>query len=117
MQAGDPVGADWGAPSEIRSALQYSVWGDLSPEDALIHGDDPRIRANRAIVAEYGLETKIGQALAEWESQGQIIRGLLEARRDRDCGLGMMELYIDLDPRPKLDYAPYGELIRSLTVE
>ena len=35
VQAGDPVLADWGPACAIRSTLQYSVWGDLSPEDAL----------------------------------------------------------------------------------
>lgn len=117
VQAGDPVGADWGPLTAIRSTTQYAVWGDFSPEDVLVHGADLRIRANRAIVADYGLEETIGQALAQWESQGRIIQGLLEQRRERDCGLGMMELYIDLDPRPRLPYAPYAGLIRDLPVE
>lgn len=117
VQAGDPVAADWGPLTTIKNTLQYSVWADFSPEDALLHGADTRIRANRAIVASYSLEDTIADALAQWESQGQIIRGLLEQRRERDCGLGLLELYIELDPRPKLPFAPYVGLIRSLQVK
>lgn len=113
-QAGDAVGADWGKPSVIRSTLQYAVWADLSPEDALVHGAPTEIRANRALVAPYALEHQIAEALAAWESQQQIIAGLLEQRRERDCGMGLMELYVALDPRPKLDYAPYVRLLNSL---
>ena len=116
VQAGDPVLADWGPACAIRSTLQYSVWGDLSPEDALVSGADPEIRANRAIVAPYSAEDMIAQSVSAWRSQGQIISGLREQRRGRDCGLGMMELYIALEPRPKLNYAPYAELIRKLPV-
>ena len=117
VQAGDPVLVDWGTPSPIKSTLQYAVWGDLSPEDALVSGEDPGIRANRAIVADYAVERTIAEALAQFESQGQIIQGLLEQRRQRDCGLGMIELYISMEPRPKLEYEPYARLIRSLPVE
>jgi hypothetical protein len=117
VQAGDPVLVDWGTPCSIKSTVQYAVWGDLLPEDALVSGEDTRIRANKAIVADYGLERTIAEALAQFESQGQIIQGLLAQRRERDCGLGMMELYLSLDPRPKLEYGPYAQLIRSLPVE
>ncbi len=117
VQAGDPVGADWGAPTPVRNVLQYAVWGDFAPEDVLLAGGDPRIRANRAIVAPYAVEEKIALALKEWRSQGQIIEGLLAARRERDCGIGMMELYMALDPRPKLDYGPYRPLLRALPVQ
>lgn len=117
VQAGDPVLVDWGTPCSIKSTVQYAVWGDLSPEDALVSGEDTRIRANKAIVADYGLERTIAEALAQFESQGQIIQGLLAQRRERDCGLGMMELYLSLDPRPKLEYGPYAQLIRSLPLE
>lgn len=114
VQAGDPVLVDLGAPQPLRSVAIYAVWGDLSPEDALVEGADPQIRANRAIVADYAVEGRIAQGLAAWRSQAQIIAGLLETRRDRDCGLGMMELYVAFDPRPRLDYAPYARLIRAL---
>jgi hypothetical protein len=116
VQAGDPVLADWGPTCAIRSTLQYSVWGDLSPEDALVAGANPRIRANRAIVAPYGAEDTISRAIAAWESQGEIIADLRRQRRERDCGQGMMELFLALEPRPRLDYAPYAELIRKLSL-
>lgn len=116
-QAGDPIGIDWGAPTAIRSTLQYAVWADLSPEDALVSGAPTSIRANRALVAPYALEERIAEALAAWRSQQQIIAGLLEQRRERDCGGGMVELYLALDPRPKLDYAPYVAMLGRLTVE
>ncbi len=114
VQAGDPVAVDWGAPYAIKSTLQYSVWGDFCPEDALVQGRDPAIRANRALVVQQEVEDSIAQALAEWRSQGAIIADLLLARRSRACELGLMELYIAMDPRPALDYRPYARLIRSI---
>ncbi len=114
VQAGDPVLLDLGTPYALRNVAIYAVWGDLSPEDALVQGVDARIRANRAIVADYAVEETIGRGLAAWQSQQRIIAGLLAQRRERDCGLGMMELYVAYDPRPRLDYAPYARLIRSL---
>jgi hypothetical protein len=114
VQAGDPVLVDLGAPVPLRSAAVYAVWGDLSPEDALVHGAPVDIRANRAIVADYAVEQTVSRALAAWRSQAQIIEGLLAERRERDCGLGMLELYTAFDPRPRLDYAPYVRLVRRL---
>lgn len=114
VQAGDPVLADLGEPTPVLSTLVYAVWGDLDPLDALASGGDPAIRANRAIVAGYGVEEAVARALGEWRSQARIIEGLLDARRERDCGEGMMELYVDTDPRPRLRYAPYARLIRSI---
>ncbi len=116
VQAGDPVGVDWGAPSAVRSTLQYAVWGDLAPEDALLHGAPPDIRANRALVAPPAVEEEIAVALAEWKSQALIIDDLIEQRRERDCGLGLAEVYIALDPRPRLDYGPYTRLLPTLPV-
>jgi len=117
VQAGDPVGVDWGEPSVVRNVLQYSVWADLSPEDALVNGAPTDIRANRALVAPYALEDRIADALAAWQSQQQIIAGLLRQRRERDTGDGLVELYIALDPRPKLDYGPYTKLVGRLPVD
>jgi len=115
VQAGDPVAVDWGMPQAVRSMLEYSVWGDFAPEDALVCHRDPRIRANRAIVVDEEVEQAIGAALAEWHSQGAIIDNLLQARRARACGWGLLELYIAFDPRPALDYAPYTALVRLLS--
>jgi len=114
VQAGDPILADLGRPSAVRSTLIYPVWGDLSPEDALQSGDDLGIRANCAIVADYAAEERVSRALRRWESQSRIIDGLLKARRDRDCGRGMLEVYLDIDPRPRLSYGPYIALVNRL---
>jgi hypothetical protein len=114
VQAGDPVAVDWGTPSPLKSTLEYAVWGDFAPEDALVHRRDPRIRANRAIVVEESVEQAIASALAEWHSQQQIIAGLLQARRQRECAGGLLELYIAFDPRPVLDYGPYAALVGSM---
>lgn len=117
VQAGDPVGADWAPPTKIASVLQYSVWGDLSPEDALLHSAHPSIRANRAVRAPEAAEALLSEALAEWQSQGQIISGLLAARRERAVHGGMLEVYIAMDARPRLDYAPYVNLVNGIRVE
>jgi len=114
VQVGDPVLVDLGAPYPLRSTAIYAVWGDLSPEDALLHGAPVDIRANRAIVADYAVEQTLARGLAAWRSQAQIIEGLLAARRERDCGLGMLEVYTAFDPRPRLDYGPYVRLVRNL---
>jgi len=53
-QVGDPVWSDLGLAPPVRSVLQYAVWGDFSPEDALVHGRLPALRASRTItVTEY----------------------------------------------------------------
>lgn len=57
-QAGDSVIVDYGQPIKIKTFLQYSVWGKLSPGDALIKNRDINIRANRAIVADEQTEKK-----------------------------------------------------------
>ncbi|NLG28566.1 MAG: PIG-L family deacetylase [Chloroflexi bacterium] len=115
VQAGDQVAVDWAPPYAVKSVLQYSVWGDFDPEDALLHGRDARIRANLALIAPLRVEEQIARALAEWRSQGQIIADLLRARRKRDCGCGLLELYIAIDPRPALDYGPYVDLVRTIS--
>jgi len=114
VQAGDAVLVDAGTPYPVRSVAVYAVWADLSPEDALVAQADVRLRANRAIVADQAVEEIVARVLAAWESQESIIAGLLAQRRARDCGLGMMELYLAYDPRPRLDYAPYARRIREL---
>lgn len=115
VQAGDPVLVDLGEPHGLRSTHVYAVWGALSPEDALVHADDVRIRANRAILAPYSAEDTIAEGLNAWASQAQIIEGLLATRRERDCQNGLAEVYVAYDARPKLDYGPYVDLIRSLS--
>jgi len=43
------------------------------------------------------------------------IENLIEQRRNRQSTAGFIELYIDLDPRPKLVYAPYIILIEEIS--
>ncbi|HHV61284.1 MAG TPA: PIG-L family deacetylase [Firmicutes bacterium] len=113
-QVGDEIMVDWGRPVRIKSFLEYAVWGDFSPEDALVSGSSVSIRANRAIKAPQAAEEKVAAALSEFRSQQRIIKGLLEARKERQCGDGFIELYIDFDPRPALCYEPYRNLISSI---
>jgi LmbE family N-acetylglucosaminyl deacetylase len=114
-QVGDPVLAEYGRAPAIRSFTQYAVWGDLSPEDALVHGRPASLRANRAIVGPPQLEDRITESVLLWESQQQIIAGIMAARRANRVRNGRaVELYLDFDPRPTLDFAPYHDLIDQL---
>lgn len=112
MQAGDPIISDHGDPQRVLTYLQYSVWSDFSPSDSLTSGGG--LRANRAICAETRVEEKVGAALRKYVSQGKIIDGLVQARRERESKNGFVELYIDFDPRPKLDFTPYIEEVDKL---
>ncbi|NLV75236.1 MAG: PIG-L family deacetylase [Chloroflexi bacterium] len=114
VQAGDAVAVDWAPPTKVASTLQYSVWGDLTPEDALVHGDDVRIRANRALRAPAAAEELLGEALAKWVSQGTIIADLLASRRERAVRGGMLEVYLAFEARPKLEYGPYTALVDAI---
>jgi len=115
IQAGDPVVGDIGAPQKVKTTLQYSVWADFSPEDAIVNREkDFAIRANRAILCPQAVETRIFEAVSEYESQAQIIKNLMHSRKERYTGQGWLELYIELDPRPKLDFLPYVKLVRDM---
>ena len=117
-QAGDPVCGDWGAPCAIRSALVYSVWADFDPEDALLNRRDEKLRANRAVAAPPEVEQKIRAALAEWKSQAAIIDAVGQARDQRRLDDGhFLELYLALQPRPRLEYGPYLELVSKIDGE
>ncbi len=114
-QVGDAILATCGLAEPIRSYLQYAVWGDFSPEDALVAGAPAGLRANRAIMAPPETEERIGQAVARFDSQKQVIAGVLEARRrNRMRGQRALELYLAFDPRPPLDYEPYHRLIAGI---
>ena len=115
IQAGDPVVSDRGNLQRVRTTLQYSVWADFSPEDALVSGEtDYSIRANRAILCSDDVEKRVSSAMGEYVSQAQIISGLMDSRKERRAGEYYMELYIDLDPRPKLNFSPYAERISHI---
>lgn len=107
-QAGDPILVDLNKPNTVKSVLEYSVWADLAPEDAMISGRNTGLRANRILIATEDIEKKVSEGIMEFRSQGEIIRGLVNSRAERRIrGNKYIEVYLSLDPRPKLDYEPY----------
>lgn len=119
-QVGDPVLVDWGRSEPIRSYLEYAVWGDFSPEGALVAGRDESLRANRILSAKESVERKIRAGIGQFESQRDIIKGLVEAREARrlkgeeGAADRYVELYRKFDPRPSLDYGPYIRYLKRL---
>ncbi len=113
-QVGDNILADWGGAPPIKSFLQYAVWGDFSPEDALVTGRDLALRGNRAIVARLGVEETIQKGIREFRSQEKVVEGLIEARKGRRRGERVIEVYLAFDPRPSLDYVAYHEAISAI---
>ena len=105
--------ADSGIAEPVRSALQYSVWCDFSPEEALVDGRDTSLRANLLVLCKAEVASRLHEAITAWKSQERIIKGLVEARKARLHGGYSMEAYIKFDPRPALDYRPYAEYLRS----
>jgi len=108
---GDAILAEWGVAEPIRSYHQYAVWGDLSPEDALLDGRSQQLRATHALLATIEAERKIQAALSVFASQRQVIKDLMAARQSRRHGDWYLELYQTFNPRRLLDYAPYHRLI------
>jgi len=70
----------------VRSALQYTVWGDLSPEDALVHGRSPTLRTNQALLAPAEAEAQAVGGPWAFRSQARIIEGLMTAHKARCHG-------------------------------
>ena len=111
-QTGDAILADVAAPSAVRSLHVYSVWGDFPPAGpSEIHGT---LRANKAIVVPGVWEERIREGVRAFRSQGSIIENLVAGREKRRCPGGFLELYLDFDPRPGLDYGPYVEAVARL---
>lgn len=114
-QAGDPIVVDWGKPQTVKSVAEYSVWADFSPEDALANKRD--VRANCLVAVSEDVEKNICDGIAEYKSQGQIIQHLIKAREERKGKNGNYgELYIVFDPRPKLNFKPYVDVMNELNV-
>ena len=114
-QAGDCALVDCGAPHAVRSVLEYSVWADLAPDDALVNGRAATLRANRIIEVDGGIEGEISNAVSAYVSQAEIIRGLIAARSERRTrGGSYIEVYLTLDCRPKIDFSPYKDFIEGL---
>ena len=116
-QVGDAVRVDLGSPYKIRSFLKYSVWGDFSPEDAMLRGRDPALRGNVLVRVKPAVEARIIEALREFRSQELIIEGLVREREKRrlngDDG-DYIEVYLKFDPRPSIDYRGYKRRILEI---
>ena len=109
-QAGDMALVDYGTPHAVRSTLQYSVWADFDPENALVMGRPSSLRANRILVASKAVEEKIDDAIEAYVSQEQIIKNLVSSRKERQTASGgFVEPYIAFDCRPKINLQPYIE--------
>ena len=114
-QAGDMHSVDWAEPYPVRSTAQYSVWAELDPEDALLAGRDPGLRADTVLIASEEVELRVGEGLREYASQQEIIADLIEQRKARQLPDGRyIEVYRRFDPRPKLDFEPYKRLLGKL---
>ena len=107
-QAGDAALVDYGTPHAVRSTLQYSVWADFDPEDALVKGRPSALRANRILVADQTVEDRIDDAITAYVSQEKIIENLVASRKERQTAKGSyIEPYIAFDCRPKINLKPY----------
>ncbi len=118
-QAGDPVVVDWADPWAISSFMEYSVWGSFDPVEAIRRATagpgSLALSANLAIVASEDEERRVQQALHAFASQQAIIKGILENRKERRVTSGgFIELYMAVDPRPRLDYTPYKKLVDDI---
>lgn len=113
-QAGDMALVDYGTPHAVRSTLQYSVWADFDPEDALVCGRASALRANRILVAEEAAEKKIDDAIEAYVSQEKIIENLVASRKERcTAGGSYVEPYILCDCRPKINMKTYVEWVEK----
>lgn len=114
-QSGDVFAVDWATPYHVRSTAQYSVWADLDPEDALIAGRDPDLRANTVMVVEPQVEHMVHQGIRAYVSQEEIIADLVEQRKARCLSDGrFIEVYLRFDPRPKLNFRPYKKMLDEI---
>lgn len=117
-QAGDMALVDHGTPHAVRSTLQYSVWADFDPEDAMVCGRPSDLRANRILLAGEAVEQKIDDAITAYASQEQIIKNLVLSRRERRTPSGdYVEPYIAFDCRPKISFKPYIDWVESTVKE
>ena len=114
-QAGDAALVDFGTPHAVKSTLQYSVWADLDPEDALVNNRPSNLRANRILSVTNEVEEKIDDAIRAYASQEEIIKGLVRARTERRTQSGeFIEVYIAFDCRPKIQFKPYIDWIKTV---
>jgi LmbE family N-acetylglucosaminyl deacetylase len=113
-QAGDPILADWGYPQQIKTVMEYSVWADLSPVDALNSNRNNVLRANRIISSSKDIEDDICRGIVQYRSQGKIIQNLIMSRQKRKTkDHRFIEVYLRFEPRPELDYLPYLQYVET----
>jgi len=110
-QAGDPILADLGAPSPIRSYLAYSVWSDFEPAPGRgLHA----LRADKGVLADAGHEDAVMRALAAFKSQGRIMQQTVAAARARRrIGGRYLEIYQTVILRRPIDYRPYAAALAN----
>ena len=113
-QIGDPVLVDLGSPFTVKSYLKYCVWGDFSPEDALLTNRSLLLRGNVAVKVKKEIEEEVVRALEEFKSQKEIIKSIVERRRDRFLNGYYIEVYQKFNPRPGINYQPYKEKISEI---
>jgi LmbE family N-acetylglucosaminyl deacetylase len=113
-QIGDPVLVDLGSPFMVKSYLKYCVWGDFSPEDALLTNRSLLLRGNVAVKVKKEIEEEVVRALEEFKSQKEIIKSIVERRRDRFLNGYYIEVYQKFNPRPGINYQPYKEKISEI---
>jgi hypothetical protein len=113
-QIGDPVLTDLGLAPPLRSMLQYAVWGDLSPQDALVNGRSTSLRANRAVLVEKNFELCVRKGIDAFQSQANIIQDMITTRKNREVGNQWLEVYLSLEPRTALNYLPYHDLVKMI---
>ena len=81
----------------------------------MLAGRTGNLRANMMIGAPESEEKIVREGIEAYRSQGAIIKDLVNARETRRTGNGSyLELYLALDPRPKLQFAPYIEFAEKL---
>ena len=117
-QSGDAFSVDWGEPQPIRSVAEYCVWADLDPEDAIVRGRSPVLRANTVLLASADVEEYVNRGIEKYVSQQEIIEGLIQARKERKINDGrFIEVYLRFDPRPRMNYEPYRRVVESIATE
>ena len=114
-QAGDAALVDYGTPHAVKSVLEYSVWADFDPTDALVAGRTTNLRANKILSVSSDVEEKIADGVRAYVSQGEIIKGLINSREERKTANGRyIEAYISLDCRPKINLKPYVSFVEKI---
>ena len=80
-------------------------------------GRPAALRANRLLLAGAEVEDAVDHAVAAYSSQAKIIESLVEARRERCTKDGrFVEVYIEFDCRPKLDFSPYRTWVEQFVL-